>query len=221
MHDAEYHILAAQNVEKWDDDAINQRLAALKAVVRNNWYYDVWYRYNQSSDSFLGFNTGFSMDAINDGTTLIAPRIGVGAPDLYVGVDLELQTSCRQSLYATIDSYPNFSFDEHRLNLYAAWELMLDEETGLNLRLAAWDWYNSTSAQGTKPNDLMYMMLVGWTFWLVFGGCGSAALAAGFPDVGIGWGGVSFAFGRRCRPWPTRSAISRAAISIRRFPQVS
>lgn len=33
------------------------------------------------------------------------------------------------------------------------------------------------------------------TFWLVFGGCGSAVLAAAFPDVGIGLLGVSFAFG--------------------------
>jgi len=33
------------------------------------------------------------------------------------------------------------------------------------------------------------------TFWLVLGGCGSAVLAAGFPDVGIGLLGVSFAFG--------------------------
>jgi len=33
------------------------------------------------------------------------------------------------------------------------------------------------------------------TFWLVFGGCGSAVLAAAFPKVGIGLLGVSFAFG--------------------------
>ena len=33
------------------------------------------------------------------------------------------------------------------------------------------------------------------TFWLVFGGCGSAVLAAGVADVGIGWLGVSLAFG--------------------------
>jgi len=33
------------------------------------------------------------------------------------------------------------------------------------------------------------------TFWLVFGGCGSAVLAAGVADVGIGWVGVSLAFG--------------------------
>jgi|SRR5579859_2900680 len=33
------------------------------------------------------------------------------------------------------------------------------------------------------------------TFWLVFGGCGSAVLAAAFPSVGIGLTGVSIAFG--------------------------
>src|SRR3954452_15130898 len=33
------------------------------------------------------------------------------------------------------------------------------------------------------------------TFWLVFGGCGAAVLAAAFPAVGIGLLGVSFAFG--------------------------
>ena len=33
------------------------------------------------------------------------------------------------------------------------------------------------------------------TFWLVFGGCGSAVLAAGYPELGIGFVGVSLAFG--------------------------
>lgn len=33
------------------------------------------------------------------------------------------------------------------------------------------------------------------TFWLVFGGCGSAVFAAGVPDIGIGLVGVAFAFG--------------------------
>ncbi|TFV95764.1 aquaporin Z [Algoriphagus kandeliae] len=33
------------------------------------------------------------------------------------------------------------------------------------------------------------------TLWLVLGGCGSAVLAAGFPELGIGFVGVSFAFG--------------------------
>ncbi|HHP0482144.1 TPA: aquaporin Z [Vibrio campbellii] len=40
-----------------------------------------------------------------------------------------------------------------------------------------------------------YMAEVFGTFWLVLGGCGSAVLAASFPDVGIGLLGVSLAFG--------------------------
>ena len=36
--------------------------------------------------------------------------------------------------------------------------------------------------------------LVG-TFWLVLGGCGSAVLAAAFPQLGIGFAGVALAFG--------------------------
>lgn len=33
------------------------------------------------------------------------------------------------------------------------------------------------------------------TFWLVLGGCGSAMIAGAFPDMGIGFLGVSLAFG--------------------------
>jgi aquaporin Z len=33
------------------------------------------------------------------------------------------------------------------------------------------------------------------TLWLTFGGCGSAVIAAGFPQVGIGFLGVALAFG--------------------------
>ncbi len=40
-----------------------------------------------------------------------------------------------------------------------------------------------------------YFAEVFGTFWLVFGGCGSAIFAAAFPDLGIGFAGVALAFG--------------------------
>ena len=41
----------------------------------------------------------------------------------------------------------------------------------------------------------MYVAEFFGTFWLVLGGCGSAVLAAAFPDLGIGFLGVALAFG--------------------------
>lgn len=54
------------------------------------------------------------------------------------------------------------------------------------------------------------------TFWLVFGGCGSAVLAAAFPELGIGFAGVALAFGLTVLPWRMRLAIFPAVISTRR-----
>jgi aquaporin Z len=48
------------------------------------------------------------------------------------------------------------------------------------------------------------------TFWLVFGGCGSAVLAAAVPTLGIGFAGVSLAFGLTVLRW-RRLTASRGA----------
>lgn len=55
-------------------------------------------------------------------------------------------------------------------------------------------WESGLKGMGMPLNKRLAAELMG-TFWLVFGGCGSAVLAAAFPDVGIGLLGVSLAFG--------------------------
>jgi aquaporin Z len=52
--------------------------------------------------------------------------------------------------------------------------------------------------QAEQQEDLMSRKLMAeafGTFWLVFGGCGSAIFAAAYPDLGIGFTGVAIAFG--------------------------
>jgi aquaporin Z len=53
----------------------------------------------------------------------------------------------------------------------------------------------SASGEGLDMNAKKYAAEAIGTFWLTFAGCGSAVIAAGFPQVGIGLVGVSLAFG--------------------------
>src|SRR5580700_6645753 len=57
--------------------------------------------------------------------------------------------------------------------------------------------YAMISLRGGKPMSLMKRISAEFlgTFWLVFGGCGAAVLAAAFPQLGIGFVGVALAFG--------------------------
>jgi aquaporin Z len=55
--------------------------------------------------------------------------------------------------------------------------------------------HDSPPLEKPKPTMKKYIAEFIGTFWLVLGGCGSAVLAAAFPDVGIGLAGVSLAFG--------------------------
>jgi aquaporin Z len=57
--------------------------------------------------------------------------------------------------------------------------------------------YNLPSGSIRWGDDIMNKLAAEafGTFWLVFGGCGSAVLAAGFPELGIGFAGVALAFG--------------------------
>ncbi len=62
------------------------------------------------------------------------------------------------------------------------------------------------------------------TFWLVLGGCGSAVLAAAFPDVGIGLLGVALAFGLTVLFWflmTGRACASRLKGLIGNSPYLS
>jgi aquaporin Z len=54
-----------------------------------------------------------------------------------------------------------------------------------------------TREKSKKGNAMMKKLTAEFvgTFWLVFGGCGSAILSAAFPSLGIGFAGVSLAFG--------------------------
>ena len=73
-----------------------------------------------------------------------------------------------------------------------------------------------------QPMSRRFLAELIGTFWLVFGGCGSAVLAAVFPyaqadanPLGLGFLGVSLALASPCSRWSMPLARSRAATSTR------
>jgi len=83
-------------------------------------------------------------------------------PEAVFGLDFKHQLSKRQKLYAKCDFFPDWGdWSSYRVVTDTGWELLLDEEWGLNLKIGVIDRYDSTPGS-RKPNDLDYSMLLLW-----------------------------------------------------------
>lgn len=119
-------------------------------------------------------NMGVNYKFIKTDTTTLAGDFGSGVsheiggpddsyvPEALFGLDFEHQLSKRQKLYAKFDYFPDWvDWSSYRAVTDAGWELLLDEEWGLNLKIGVIDRYDSTPGS-RKPNDLNYSMLLLW-----------------------------------------------------------
>ena len=70
----------------------------------------------------------------------------------------------RQKLCASVEYRPHVTdFANYRLNTKAAWEVLLDEEKHLSMKVGILDRYDSY-ADGHQPNDLDYTLTLLWSF---------------------------------------------------------
>jgi putative salt-induced outer membrane protein YdiY len=122
----------------------------------------------------LTLNAGLGYRFIDNGATTFKARCGSGAtrkfrgtddtwePEAMLGVDCEHMISQRQKVRATIEYYPEWSdFSLYRIRSDAAWEVLLDQETNLSLKLGVIDRYD-TRDSGQNPNALDYTLLLLW-----------------------------------------------------------
>jgi putative salt-induced outer membrane protein YdiY len=133
-------------------------------------------------DEFQAFDVRVSIDAglgyefIDTEATSFLGRCGGGwsreiggpdddfVPEAVLGLDFEHQLSKRQKLTATVDYMPDVTDpDDFRLKSKAAWEMLLDAEMNLSLKVSALDRYDSTP-HGAKPNDVDYSITLLWKF---------------------------------------------------------
>ena len=130
----------------------------------------------QAFDARISVDGGMAYRLIDWETTSLEARAGggfsreIGGPDdRYVpeavfGLAFEHQVSKRQKLSLTAEYAPDVEdFGNYRLNTGANWEMLIDEEMGLSLKLGVLDRYDSTP-NGVKPNDLDYSIVLLWRF---------------------------------------------------------
>jgi putative salt-induced outer membrane protein YdiY len=92
------------------------------------------------------------------------PDNGVYTPEAVFGLQLERQISRRQKLLGLVEYAPGFGdFLNYRIRSQAAWELLLDTERNLSLRIGVLNRYTS-QPNGARPNDLDYATVVIWKF---------------------------------------------------------
>ena len=83
-------------------------------------------------------------------------------PEAVFGVEYEHQFTKRQKFKLKHEYFPDWgNFADYRFVTDAAWEILLDEEANLHLKLSVNDQYDSTP-NGRRPNDLNYALLLLW-----------------------------------------------------------
>lgn len=128
-------------------------------------------------DLRLAGHTGIGYLFLKNDRTLLRGRFGAGGsqkigseddpdfrPELLVGGDFEHRISERQKVSTTLDVFPSVGdFGKYRAELRAAYELLVDPEWNLTLKLGCLDRYDSDP--GTrKRNDLEYFLVLLWKF---------------------------------------------------------
>jgi len=156
------------------------------ALMNSRWdlkFGPIWFLYNKNTleyDEFKAFDlrlvlsAGLGYHLLKTERTTFTARLGAGAsrelggpddrwiPEANVGADFEHQISKRQKLKLTTDYYPTWEdFNDYRLVSSADWEILLDEESNLSLKLGAVDRYDSTP-NGREPNDINYYVTLLW-----------------------------------------------------------
>jgi putative salt-induced outer membrane protein YdiY len=125
-------------------------------------------------DLRIALNAGIGYKFIDSETTKLQGRYGAGVsheiggpndewvPELVYGADFKRQLTKRQKLELKVDYFPEWgNFEDYRMVTNLGWEVLLDEEHNLNLKLSINDRYDSTP-NGRKPNDINYALLLLW-----------------------------------------------------------
>lgn len=92
------------------------------------------------------------------------PNNGQYVPEAVFGAQFEAQINSRQKFIGSVEYAPDVcELTHYRVRTQAAWEVLLDEDRNLNLRIGILDRYNNEPNKAWK-NDLDYALMLMWKF---------------------------------------------------------
>jgi putative salt-induced outer membrane protein YdiY len=135
--------------------------------------YDTFQDWDWRTSAFVGVGYQF----IKTEKTSLIGRVGIGAskefggddnritPELNFGADFEHKFTDTQKMFASLDYYPSLlNFSDYRLVGKAGYEILLDAESGLSLKLGVEDRYDSSPGEDSNRNDIDYFALMVFKF---------------------------------------------------------
>jgi hypothetical protein len=131
----------------------------------------------QDWDWRLSAFTGPGYYFVKSDRTKLLGRVGVGVtkevggstneliPEGLIGADLEHKITERQKCFVTVEYIPSISEAwDYRVNAKAGWEVLVDPEVNMTLKIGIDDRYDHNPGPGFKKNDIEYFILLAWNF---------------------------------------------------------
>ena len=176
--DLDCHRNTSDNIETANRAFLEWRYERLCKDSPWTWYLHGTVDYDQFQvyDALVTMDTGLGYSFIKNDTTSLTARFGGGVsheiggtrktyvPELLYGLDFKRKLSERQKFAASMEYAPDASdFSIYRLRTKISWQVILDEEINLSMKVNFLDRYFSNS--GLKdPNDVDYSVVLLWGF---------------------------------------------------------
>lgn len=158
------------------------------SLLRNDWKLNgsdwrFWAQGRYEYDEFKEWDSRVSLFAgpgyvfVEDEDTFLMGRLGLGAtkefgsernewqPEGLLGVDFSHQITERQKISAMAEYTPSLErLERYRILAKADYEILVDPEVSMTLKIGVENEYNSDPSGDDKRNDFRYYLLLGWAF---------------------------------------------------------
>jgi len=174
----DYHQNNAGSTQTANQALLESRYELLFKPSAWTWFVHNTLEYDEFKpfDLRLGADTGLGYQFIKDDFTTFTGRLGGGTsrefggvdeewkPEAVFGLEFEHKITKTHKISLAMDYMPNVTdFNDYRMKAKASWEILLDEESHLSLKINAIDRYDSTP-DGSLANDIDYSLVLLWSF---------------------------------------------------------